>query len=988
MAKGVSILPNVGRWRSAGLAFPPPSIYDAPVASGARDYFRLVGTTIDGKYRVLSVVGEGGFGVVYRAVHEGFDAPIAIKCLKLPPHIDRPAEDELIARLRDEGRMLLRLSQQSPGIVQALDVGSITTPDGGRVPYLVLEWLEGRTLAEEMAVRRRDGAAPWTLQDAVALLTPAAEALAVAHNEKVAHRDIKPDNLFLVGTGAKRTLKVLDFGIAKVLADTASPAEAVTAAGPATFTPAYGAPEQFDKKRGASGPWTDVFALALVLVELCAGKRALEGDELVELYRSSVDPSVRPTLRAHRVEVPPAVEAVVAKALSVEPTLRFAAVGPFWKALEAAIASEGKAPTPASSHADALLATGDYARAEGIDLGAEEAQKHDDPALMATAPAQVDERSVSDSEPANVARVATTRGAVVTSERGKVEPPAGRSRVAMVGGLLLAAGVLVLALVGLRELPEADPGVSPAPSASVAPAPSSAPVSKSPEAAALYDEALQAWRGGAPDDAVLAMEKAANLDRELAAAQLRLSLWKLNKKPIESREHYDLALRHRSSLSVSDNELLTATEPLLQDPWDLAEYERRLTALTAKRPNDTEIWILLGSARLKLLRFDAAIEALDRSLAVDPAAVGAWVLKGECLSMKGDPKGQLAAYDACLEHAPRALECQAQKVGRAGRLGDCTGMLEEAKRLLSMSPKSALTQKQLAVALYATGAPRDSVLEALSRGWSYRPESSRKTAELGDRAALALLDGDFTSAVATLEQWLKEVSDKPDQDSHAIPARALAEVYAEMGATQKAGKVADDLMRKMGAWTEPSLSDWSIAFLPFRYRAGLLSKQDYDKGRVAWAERFRSKWKASGQRADTELEWMIWSQQYGVAIENEADAAEALLAMPKVEPPVMATGRWTLVDLGAGKARVLSGDGAGARPPLARVAGSCGALFDPISAMEGQLYLGRAAEQQGDLALARQAYGKVVAVWGAAKPKSVTAERAKARLAALAKAGK
>src|SRR6187402_871167 len=115
-----------------------------------RDPFGLCGTTIDGKYRVVSVVGEGGFGVVYKGVHEGFDAPVAIKCLKLPPHFDLAAQADLVRKLREEGRLLLTLSQRTPGILQALDVGSFTTPDGARVPFLVLEWLDGRTLEDEL----------------------------------------------------------------------------------------------------------------------------------------------------------------------------------------------------------------------------------------------------------------------------------------------------------------------------------------------------------------------------------------------------------------------------------------------------------------------------------------------------------------------------------------------------------------------------------------------------------------------------------------------------------------------------------------------------------------------------------------------------------------------------------------------------------------------------------------------------------------------
>ena len=186
------------------------------------DPFQLCGTTIEGKYRVASVVGDGGFGVVYRAVHAGFGELIAVKCLKLPHALDEEQREGFLEQLREEGRLLHRLSKATPGIVQALDVGALTTPLGAWVPYLVLEWLEGETLADHLAARAERRAGPYPLEEAIRLLEPAARALAVAHAMKVAHRDVKPQNLFVTrigGVDGASTLKVLDFGIAKVLTD-------------------------------------------------------------------------------------------------------------------------------------------------------------------------------------------------------------------------------------------------------------------------------------------------------------------------------------------------------------------------------------------------------------------------------------------------------------------------------------------------------------------------------------------------------------------------------------------------------------------------------------------------------------------------------------------------------------------------------------------------------------------------------------------------
>jgi serine/threonine-protein kinase len=304
-----------------------------------KDPFQLCGTTIEGKYSIASVVGDGGFGVVYRGVHIGFGEPIAVKCLKLPLTLDEKQREGFLEQLRDEGRLLHRLSKATPGIVQALDVGAVTTP-AGWVPYLVLEWLEGDTLADHLAKRQW---APYPLEEAIRLLEPAARALAVAHAMKVAHRDIKPPNLFVTEVGGVRTLKVLDFGIAKVLTDYQSINEAMAAtkAAPTAFTPRYAAPEQFNKARGASGPWTDVFALALILVELLTGRKALQGDDPTQLYIASADTTVRPTPRTRGATVPDEVEAVVARALAVDPRDRYADAGAL---LDALLAAAGLAP--------------------------------------------------------------------------------------------------------------------------------------------------------------------------------------------------------------------------------------------------------------------------------------------------------------------------------------------------------------------------------------------------------------------------------------------------------------------------------------------------------------------------------------------------------------------------------------------------------------------------------------------------------------------
>jgi serine/threonine protein kinase len=308
--------------------------------TSGRDRYKLLGVLLAGKYRVLEVVGMGGFGIVYRGEHAAFDEPIAIKCLEVPRGISDDDKRQLMKRLAEEGALLHRLSKRSAAIVQALDVGEVEAPSGDWLPYLVLEWLDGETLAQHLAARRVRQAGPMPIREAIALLEPAARALAVAHGMGVAHRDIKPENLLFAGG----ELKVLDFGIAKVVAGaTFTAAPAATEQRRSAFTPSYGAPEQFNKRLGATGPWTDVFALALVLVEMVVGERALRGDDVNELYVAATDRRERPTPRAHGIEVGEAFERVIERALSVDPTDRFADAGALLEALRMSLAGDDDA---------------------------------------------------------------------------------------------------------------------------------------------------------------------------------------------------------------------------------------------------------------------------------------------------------------------------------------------------------------------------------------------------------------------------------------------------------------------------------------------------------------------------------------------------------------------------------------------------------------------------------------------------------------------
>ncbi len=306
------------------------------------DALGLIGTTIADKYAVESVVGEGGFATVYRATHVIWKRPVAVKVFKALGEVAEHERKKLLDDFIQEGALLADLSERSTAICQARDVGMTRTSRGDEVPYMVLEWLEGKSL-EDVLGSERDSAMPLrSLEEAVRLLDPAAEALALAHKKGIAHRDVKPANIFVLGDprGSDVGVKLLDFGIAKVVQDAQKMGFGKTAGHITSFTPMYGAPEQFNRAYGATGPWTDVFALALVVVEVVTGREPITGETLVQLAHASSDPAIRPTPRTFGVTVTDEVEAVFQKALAVSPDERYRSAGELWNALRTAVGGQ------------------------------------------------------------------------------------------------------------------------------------------------------------------------------------------------------------------------------------------------------------------------------------------------------------------------------------------------------------------------------------------------------------------------------------------------------------------------------------------------------------------------------------------------------------------------------------------------------------------------------------------------------------------------
>jgi eukaryotic-like serine/threonine-protein kinase len=326
--------------------------FDVPVS----DSFGLVGQVLDGQFRVERCIGEGGFSVVYKGTHIGLSEPIAVKCLKLPPALGSAIVESFVKRFRDESRLQYKLSQGNLHIVRSIASGTTIAPaTSALVPYMVLEWLDGRSLATEFADRQARRMGGRGLEEVVRLLDSAVDALAFAHSQGVVHRDLNPGNLFLARTPAGVRLKVLDFGVAKVMADSA------LAMGPSArtignlrmFAPAYGAPEQFDERLGPVGPWTDVYAAAVVALEAIRDVPVVEGEHLGEFASKTLDARNRPTPRRLGVPVGDAVESAFSCAVALKPTDRPRDAGDFWGMLKHAIGQDAQRGASVHAHVPA-----------------------------------------------------------------------------------------------------------------------------------------------------------------------------------------------------------------------------------------------------------------------------------------------------------------------------------------------------------------------------------------------------------------------------------------------------------------------------------------------------------------------------------------------------------------------------------------------------------------------------------------------------------
>jgi serine/threonine-protein kinase len=282
---------------------------------------------IEGRYRLLKKIGSGAHGVVYRARDLESRQDVAIKFLSA--EIGRQAD--YVERLRREAVAMARLRGTSAVYVHGLR----TVP--GAFTYLVMEYVQGYDLQHylEMAEARGGQLKPERM---LQMLRPIASTLDAAHGQGIVHRDLKPSNIMVLDKSAGGGVRLLDFGLVKLLDQ-----KRLTGEGQVAGTPSYIAPEGWRGHPLELDHRIDVYAMGVIVYRALAGRVPYTSSNMADMLRWALR-GERPSLRQLRADLPPDVDRWVQKALAIDPDQRFQTIREQWAAIEGLFPDASRPP--------------------------------------------------------------------------------------------------------------------------------------------------------------------------------------------------------------------------------------------------------------------------------------------------------------------------------------------------------------------------------------------------------------------------------------------------------------------------------------------------------------------------------------------------------------------------------------------------------------------------------------------------------------------
>jgi len=332
---GEAVTPVATTMPSAAAA-PAVAVAVAPAAAPAIDekFDSLIGVSLAGRYLIVRRIGEGGMGAVYEAKHTVIGKRVAVKVLLEKFHSNR----DLVARLLQEARLASSIGHEN--IVDVTDFG---TTDDGR-SFVVMEFLDGEPLAQ-LVMRE----APLPVERSLRIAHQVASALGAAHAKGIYHRDVKPENVYLVKRGEADFVKVVDFGISKAVKQGGEdPAESyrLTHTGLLLGTPLYMSPEQ---ARGEDDldHRVDVWALGVMLYECLTGEVPFHANNYLGIISQVLTRDAPPPSRLRpELGIPPAVETVVMRAMEKDRQKRYQTMADLQHDIERLLAGDQNVGSP------------------------------------------------------------------------------------------------------------------------------------------------------------------------------------------------------------------------------------------------------------------------------------------------------------------------------------------------------------------------------------------------------------------------------------------------------------------------------------------------------------------------------------------------------------------------------------------------------------------------------------------------------------------
>jgi eukaryotic-like serine/threonine-protein kinase len=827
----------------------------------------------------------------------------------------------------DDGERRRRFMREARSAAAVTHAGIATVYDVGEqdgTVFIAMERVRGKTLRAWM-----DEHAETPIVEAQRIARAITRTLAKAHEQGVVHRDLKPENAMLTDDG---DVKLLDFGLAKLVGPSLSENGSTTDTqdGRIMGTPCYMSPEQ---ARGlAVDARSDVFSFGVMLYELLTKRRPFTGATSVDLL-ASITRDEPVAVRELEPSISAEVARVVTRCLRKDPADRYADAAALAKDLDAACANGS---------------TTDAAPRQSISEGQDKQE---------ASPKIGSSRKI----PSIVATVVVTGAACfagwyISSDNGS---PA--SSVANAKGIDSAS-------VATMALPNAG--------------------SARTEALATYRKGLLEFRKGAPwlDLLLQAVEQ----DPTLVEAHVHIAAGRLfHLNPERAREHYRKAVDLSAKLDEKDRIVLDAIEPLiLRQPSDWAESMRRFSKATEKYPTESRYWFYLGVATANFEDFAKANEHLGQAIRLDPGFAYARTLIAMNTAYEGRFDTAESAAEECLKVVPDSVMCMELISRLRLREGRCEAMAQVARRMIAASTSRTLGEIVLAESLAARGQPSATVEQALAQAEASRLELTGANTGLKNRQFTIyrlwarILAGDFESAEARARELEKLAESSHLQDERGAVAKFLTQVMLETGRKREAGDIVMGFLDRRDAWEpNPSAEDIAMAkdATPFLlYAAGEAERLSPDE-RMHRRDTWLSDWRARATPISRNYLWMHAYASTAYTAEESKRAIEALQQvgpLPPFRPETMA-------DAYVGRMYLLAGRTDDAITWLGQATQSCATLQFPFEQTRAFLWLGQAKESKGDTKGACGAYQVVLDRWGQAKPKSVSADQARARVSAL-----